>query len=103
MTMTDDLDLATITALAARGADLGKPRKTVHYVYAPNRAAADQLASRVRQAGRTIDVRQLGKEWAVVVTETLIVSPRTISDLRRELESAAKNFGGDYDGWEASV
>jgi hypothetical protein len=61
------------------------------------------LASSLRRNDRTAEARKLGDEWAVVVSQIMVVNQEGISRVRRELEAAAAAVGGDYDGWEAAV
>jgi len=101
--MSKQLDAATIEALVSHGADLAKPRKTIHYFHARNQKSADALARKLQQDGRDIDVHDSGDEWAVVVTIVMLVGPSSIGQLRTEFVDAAKSAGAQYDGWEASL
>jgi hypothetical protein len=98
-----NLDGATLRALTDRGADLGRSRQTVHYLCFAKRQGAQPAAQALATESRIVKVHQSRAQWAVVLSQTMIVTPAMIDASRREFEAVAERFGGDYDGWEAAV
>ena len=99
------LDAMTIQQLSLAGADLSQPRETLHYLYVGTEGDAARAKEMLAQSGRTIETRPAatGTGWLVLLKTDIVVGPDTIGRLRAEIEAAAAQVGGDYDGWEAAV
>jgi hypothetical protein len=93
--------------LLSAGADLTKPRDTVHWLYFPNQAAAEQAGQRLSAGGYTVDVASSAQkdssDWRVRANHLLVVQPATFPAVRSLMEQVARDGGGDYDGWEAAA
>ena len=99
------LDDRTIAQLATVSADLRLPRDTIHYLYLPSEGRAQLAASELAGRDRKFEVRRAatGPNWVVIVKQTMVVSPASIGEIRKQIEAVAKRHGGQYDGWEAAV
>ncbi len=110
-------DAAVLRGLAQAGADLTKPRRTVHRLHFPDEEralrAATLVESRERQVttrpaaegagGAAVGAVTAGGSWLVQVEQVIVTSPRAIDALRREFEQVALGLGGTFDGWEAAA
>ena len=98
-------DLQVIDNLRKYGADLRKPRDTVHYLYFPTESAVEQAAARVRALGLVgkVEPSATGSNWCLRANHDLVVNPDSITAERPALEEICASLGGDYDGWEAAV
>ena len=102
---TGALDALTIQQLANAGADLRLPRETIHYLYVPTEDGAHTAEHALTATGRIIVVRPAatGNQWLVLLTQSMVVSQASMTELRAEIESVSAQVGGEYDGWEAAV
>jgi regulator of ribonuclease activity B len=98
-------DAEVIDELRAAGADLSQAREVRYYLYLPTEEAANDVADRVADGNRAIEVSPAatGSDWLVLITEVAIVDEATMAARRDEFESAVADAGGEYDGWEAAV
>jgi hypothetical protein len=98
-------DAEVIDELRAAGADLSQAREVRYYLYLPTEEAANDVADRVADGNRAIEVSPAatGSDWLVLITEVAIVAEATMAARREEFESAVADAGGEYDGWEAAV
>jgi len=103
----DPGDRQVMAQLQAAGADLTKPRDTVHWLYFPSQAAAERAGQRLAADGYTIDVAPSAEkdssQWRVRANHLLVVQPSTFSTVRSLMDQVARDGGGDYDGWEAAA
>lgn len=99
----DDELLAQISRLS----DLDNPRHWVHYLYCPNRVAAEQAANDARANGwgiQTVEQAARGDDWVVIAEKhDAVTSPTAVQEARAYFETIAARAGGRYDGWEAEV
>jgi hypothetical protein len=100
-----DLDAATIQQLERAGADLSQPRETLHYLYVGTHQDADRAKKMLARPGRSVETRPVasGSGWLVLLKTDMVARLEAIHGLRTEIEAAAAQVGGDYDGWEAAV
>ena len=98
-------DAEVIDQLRAAGADLSRAREVRYYLYLPSEDQANEVADRVADRHRSVEVAPSanGSEWLVLVTEIAIVDEATMAARREEFETAVAGAGGEYDGWEAAV
>src|SRR5262245_16159794 len=108
-------DRKVLEALAARGSDMSKPAHTIHYLYFKSIAAAQSAASELRAAGysnirldyaptTSIWKRLFGPRECSCIAETHAVpSEQAVFATTDRMNALAVKFGGDYDGWEASI
>jgi hypothetical protein len=96
-----------LLAQISRRSDLTKPRHWVHYLYCPNRAAAEQAAHDATDAGwgiQAVEPAAQGANWLVIADKhDAVTSPTAVQDARTLFEGIAARVGGQYDGWEAQV
>jgi hypothetical protein len=76
-----------------------------HFLYFSKRVDAERAGEQLRGHEFAVEVRRGadGETWLALATKA---SPRTeeeMDDLRIEMEALAQKFGGQYDGWEASL
>ena len=108
-------DREVLAAMASHGADLSKPAHTIHYLYFKSMAAAEAAADELRAAGyEDLDVhrapggsllkRLFGPRQFSCIAETHAVpSEAAVFATTDRMNALAAKYGGDYDGWEASV
>jgi len=98
------LDEFTLKQLQAAGANLDKPTEVNNYLFFKKANEAAKAASRLVEDGYRVRGPSATKEGPIVVATTdLVPSPENIASLRSVMEAIAKDFHGDYDGWEAAV
>lgn len=98
-----DPDRAALRALRSTGVDLASERVVRHYLYLPDRTAAAQLAKRLGVEGYECTSEELSRCWALYASRSMVVSYRAVAATRALMESAARELGGEYDGWEADT
>lgn len=100
-------DLHTLAALVERGADLSRPRRVVFYAYFPGHAGAARAARDARAEGFSTEVREPLRrrgQWLLVSElASAVVDAPFVRDRRDFFRGLADRFGGEYDGWDASV
>ncbi len=98
--MTQALD-----ELRHSGADPSMPHPTRHFIYVPGVRAAQQLAHKLRNARRVVEIDTSARKgyWLVVVRQSMVVTPEAMDGLRGEFEAAAAKYGGEYDRWQVDV
>jgi hypothetical protein len=98
------LDEMTLKGLRDAGADLAKPTEVNNYIFFKKDAEAAKAASKLADEGYSVRGPSKTKEGHLVVATTnLVPSPENIGSLRGVMEAIAKDFHGDFDGWEAAV
>jgi hypothetical protein len=114
--MTDhDADRQLLAVMKSHGANLTKPAHTIHYLYFKSLEAANSAAEQLQAAGyqniRThrAPIKSLWKRWFgpkqfSCIAETHVV-PREadVFATTDHMNALAAKFGGQYDGWEASI
>jgi regulator of RNase E activity RraB len=97
-------DREVLNQLEQLGADMERPLETRHYLYFKDRSAAETAAERLREQGYEIavDVSAAGPGWLALASNTQLLSPSIVEQLRREMTILAESLGGIYDGWEAA-
>jgi hypothetical protein len=101
-------DLLVLNQLRQAGANLTAPRHVLYYLYFNNRATAESAASAATGSAFAARVREPIPEdpdkWGVVCErKSYVLSMDIVRDNTDYFESLAAQFGGVYDGWEASV
>ena len=101
-------DLAVLQQLINAGARLPEPRHVLHYLYVDSLESAHAAAAEATSAGYTTEVREPFPEypdqWLVrCERHGVVVDPATVRDTTDFFEELGSRYGGDYDGWEASV
>lgn len=101
-------DLLVLSQLLQAGAELTAPRHVLYYLYFNDRAAAETAASAATASGYAARIREPIPEdpdhWGVVCErKSYVLSMDIVRDNTDYFEELAAQFGGVYDGWEASV
>ena len=110
-----DGDRKGLAALASHGADLSKAAHTIHFLYFKSQSAATSAASELRSEGyqnlrvhrsptSSIWKRLFGpKEYSCIAETHAVPSESAVFATTDRMNALAEKYGGDYDGWEASV
>lgn len=74
--------------------------KVWHYLYLPNREAAERVARQLQGAAYTTEVRESEPSWLVRASHTIPRSQDALEAIAESLTEVALKEGGEYDGWE---
>src|SRR5512140_3199608 len=108
-------DRQVLAVLASHGSDLSKPAHTIHYLYFKTLEAAGAAAEELRAAGyqnlrvhpapaKSLWRRLFGpREFSCIAEIRAVPSESAVFATTDRLNALAAKFGGDYDGWEASI
>lgn len=102
---TVEADRLALRQLAARGADLTRPRHVVHFLAFAEEAAARAAVADVTDAGYEPTVSPPDGEqgrWLLRAEAHRVVDPTTVPGFRDALERISAAHGGEYEGWEAA-
>jgi hypothetical protein len=104
-TKKPDLDESVLIQLKKAGSDLSKPHNIEFFLYFPTQAAAEQAASKIRDAGFHVEVRRAAKgaDWLCCATKTMVPDLMALQKIRQDFSSLADSLGGEYDGWGTPV
>jgi Regulator of ribonuclease activity B len=100
-----DADQLTIQKLAGMGADLSQPRQILHFLEFASGAAAEEAQAALERGGYEVTITRPDEEtwhWLVRAEGRRVVSATTVPAFRAWFEALAAEYGGDYEGWEAS-
>lgn len=98
---TDDL---TLGQLKLAGANLGKPTEVVNHVYFEDEQNANRARTELQKIGYTVGGPSKSSQGLLLTVKREMIPTRSnIAAMRRAMETVAKQFHGDYDGWEAAV
>ncbi len=93
--------------LSASGDRLEKSRPIDHWLYFSSRKDRDSFAKFAEGQKFKIESAEFVKEskrpYQLKISRTGSVDIRTLSELTLELRKKAKEYNGDYDGWETIV
>ena len=101
-------DLSVLGQLMKHGADLTQPRHVLHFLYFPERDAAEAASAAARSQGYEANVRdplpEYPEQWGVVAEKNdAVLDIDTVRSSGDFFDALAQTHGGEYDGWEASV
>ena len=101
-------DLEVVAQLVKHGADLKQPRHVLYYLYFGSVEVATQAADEARSKSFEASVKdplpQYPGQWSLICERHgIVLDLKTIRDNGDFFEALAAQFGGEYDGWEASV
>ncbi len=103
----DNDDLALLQQLVDAGADLALPRHVIYFIYFGDSVPAENAATRARANGYRVKSVELPGDyegtWSMNAEIVATLDPRTVLEADRFFRALAQEFGGEYDGWEASV
>jgi Regulator of ribonuclease activity B len=109
-----DQYLRVLDHMQQHGADLSKPAHVLFYLYFKSldqsKAAADQLYTEGYKAAfhqtrpASLWQRFFGpKSFSCIAETRMVPSESNLSAAIDRMEALAAKFGGEYDGWEASI
>ncbi len=101
-----ELDELSLKQLRAAGADLGRARHVLHFLYFDDEPAARAAATEISEAGYDATVAEPDEQiaqWSVRAESTRVVDETTVHAFRPWFERVAAEHGGAYDGWEAAT
>jgi regulator of RNase E activity RraB len=101
-------DLDVVNLLVKHGADLTQPRHVLYYLYFPGADVASSAADDARGLSFEATVKdplpQHPGQWSLICERhAVVLDPDTIRSNGDYFDGLAARFGGEYDGWEASV
>lgn len=98
-------DQAVLDQLAAAGSDLSKPHHVEFYLYFPTEQAAQQAAEKLEAEGFEGEMKRAAdlSSWLCLVNQQMVPDLPKITATKRRLAAVAREFGGEYDGWETKV
>lgn len=101
-----EADALALRQLAARGANMTKPRHVVHFLLFEDEADARAASETIRATSWSARVEpptETRVEWTVRADDDRILSAETIASYRSWFEQVAAQHHGEYDGWEAKA
>jgi len=108
-------DRRVLAALALHGSNLAKAAHTIHFLYFKSMDAAKSAAGELQAAGyhnlrvHRAPTKSLWKRWfgpreySCIAEAHAVPSEEGVFATTDRMNALAQKFGGDYDGWEASV
>jgi len=101
-------DAAVISELQKEGSDVTRETSVIHYLYVPSEEAAQEASASLCRRGFTTDITEPessepGDTWAVIALEKAVPSALHLRTVRPTFTALAREYGGDYDGWEARI
>lgn len=110
-----DADRAVLAAMASHGANLSKPAHTIHFLYFKGMEAANGAAKELRATGydnvrvnrapaTSLWNRIFGpRDYSCVAETHAVPAEAAVFATSDRMNALAAKFGGEYDGWEASI
>ncbi|HEY4216849.1 MAG TPA: ribonuclease E inhibitor RraB [Gemmatimonadaceae bacterium] len=98
-------DRQVLAQMRKAGADLSKATEVNFYLYFKARPAADSAAAHAG-AGPLVATVERGVDatsWLCLVSGSMVPDEAAIHSNVVRLLALAKQYGGDYDGWEAAI
>ncbi len=76
-----------------------------HFLYFPRKRDAEAAARELRSRGYSVKVSKGADEqsWLTLAVKAVPQDRAEMDEVRDEMEFLAKQFGGEYDGWETAV
>lgn len=101
-----EADQLVLRQLAARRADLTKPRHVIHYLYFTAETDARGAAEVIDQSEWETTVKPPDEkiaEWSLRAEGYRVIGAVTVEAFRAWFEQIALDHHGEYDGWEAAA
>jgi regulator of RNase E activity RraB len=89
--------------LVELGSDPTQPRAVRHFLYLPERQAAETVAEQLHGDGWQTSIGESEEGWLVVAGRVRELTAEVVRETRSLLEALASAHGGVYDGWEATA
>ena len=108
-------DRRVLAALASHGSNLAMPAQTIHFLYFKSMDDAKSAARELQAAGyqnlrvdraptKSLWKRLFGPhEYSCIAETHFVPSEQRVFATTDQMNALADKFGGEYDGWEASV
>ena len=102
---TPDFRTEVLTQLHQMGSDTSKPHSFDFYLYLPTEVTAKQAGQRLSAINYHVKVEPAAKgtDWLCLATTTLTPDTAPLSEIGNQFTQLAKEFHGDFDGWESDV
>jgi hypothetical protein len=100
-----DADQQVLDQLREAGSDLSKPHPLEFYLYFPTEELAHRAAEKIADDGYSVEVKRAAQrsDWLCYVTKRMAPKRAEIAAIGKRFRSLAREFGGEYDGWETEV
>jgi len=100
-----DLRTEVLTQLWRDGSDTSKPHGFDFYLYLPTEAAARQAGERLKKSEYRVEIRPgaRGTNWLCLSKRTLTPDTAPLAEIGSIFTQLAREFQGEFDGWESDV
>lgn len=87
------------------GSKIEKPHDLEFFFKMPSEQSAKQLADKIRSTGFQIDIKSPdnGNVWLCKIATKMVPNAGQISALGNHFSGIARDFKGEYNGWETSL
>jgi regulator of ribonuclease activity B len=101
----EDPDVAGLSQLERSGDKMSAARPIRFYLYLHDEEAARSVAAAIQPLGFTSVVRPAaqGPGTLCLATKSVTPTPENLHAIRKQLTTALREFGGEYDGWESPL
>ena len=98
-------DRQVLAQMREAGGDLSKPTEVNFYLYFKDRPAADSAAAHAGAGPLVATVRRGAdaSSWLCLVSGQMVPDEAAIHSTAVRLLALARQYGGEYDGWEAAI
>jgi Regulator of ribonuclease activity B len=99
-------DVGVLSQLRQAGSDLSKPHAIEFFMYFPNEASANSVASKLQSEGFSVKVSPSASgesEWLALATKSMVPAVAELVRLRGKLTAMSVAEKGTYDGWGTPV
>jgi regulator of RNase E activity RraB len=98
-------DGAVLAELERVGADLNAAHPVEHLLIFGNKSASDRASKVLQERGYAVGnaISTEEGQWILTAERPLVLNEDSIVRARAELEAIARQFEGEYDGWQAGV
>lgn len=100
-----DVDQEVLNQLREAGSDLSKPHKMEFLLYFPTQESATQVADKIKADGFIVEVKRAtqGSAWLCLAVKKMVPKRSDIAVIGKRFSALAREFNGEYDGWETSL
>ena len=101
----NDLRLEVVQQLRSVGSDVSRLHHFDFYLYVPTEAEANAASLKLRSKGLSVEVRRAAKgtNWLCLSKATVVPNTPQITQIGALLAALAREYKGEFDGWEAEV
>jgi len=98
-------DSAVIALMSRYKSDLSKIRPIYFYIYFPTEEDALKAKSELLINEFTVDLDKSSfySQWLCLASKEMTADDIELTKLRQYFTTLAKNFNGNYDGWETEM